>query len=74
MGGIGVVTNPRSRRNRKNPQLRQELSYILGERGRLEAPTDLDALRRSLGVFRDREVDIIAINGGDGTAHVVLTA
>ncbi|MCB9742540.1 MAG: diacylglycerol kinase [Alphaproteobacteria bacterium] len=74
MGGIGVVTNPRSRRNRKNPKLRQELSYILGERGRLEAPTDLDALRRSLQVFRDREIDILAINGGDGTTHVVLSA
>lgn len=74
MGGIGVVTNPRSRRNRKNPGLRRELSYILGERDRLEAPSDLDALRASLAHFRERDIDILAINGGDGTAHVVLSA
>lgn len=74
MGGIAVVTNPRSRQNRRFPAIAGQLAYILGERGQLAQPKDraelVDAARR----FRDRAVDILAINGGDGTAHVVLTA
>ena len=74
MSGIGVVTNPRSRRNRKNPGLQAQLAYVLGERGALAAPTDLDALEKVIQHFRDREIDVLAINGGDGTNHVVLSA
>ncbi len=74
MGGIAVVTNPRSRQNRRYPAMAGQLAYILGERGQLAQPMDraelVDAARR----FRDRGVDILAINGGDGTAHVVLSA
>lgn len=74
MGGIGVVTNPRSRRNKRNPELQQQLAYVLGEQGALAAPMDLSALEKSVEHFRDREIDILAINGGDGTNHVVLSA
>ncbi len=72
--GIAVVTNPRSRQNRRYPAIAGQLAYLLGERGQLAQPKDrvelVDAARR----FRDHGVDVLAINGGDGTAHVVLTA
>lgn len=72
--GIAVVTNPRSRQNRRFPAIAGQLAYLLGERDHLAQPKDraelVDAARR----FRDHGVDILAINGGDGTAHVVLTA
>ncbi len=74
MSGIGVITNPRSRQNRRNPALARRLAYILGERGLLEQPTDLDALDRVALQLKDREIDVVAINGGDGTSHVVLSA
>ena len=31
MGGVGVISNPRARRNRKNPRLARELTYVLGD-------------------------------------------
>ena len=36
MPGIGVITNPYSRQNKRNPRLAQRLGYILGEKGDLE--------------------------------------
>lgn len=74
MAGIGVLTNPRSRRNKRNPRLAKRLSYVVGEAGHLAAPQGLDQLAHAVKQFRERQVDIVAINGGDGTAHVALGA
>ncbi len=74
MGGIGVISNPRSRRNRRDPALARQLAYVLGEQGEHVAPGDLEALHRVAERFLDRGIDILAINGGDGTCHTVLTA
>lgn len=74
MGGIGVVTNPRSRQNQRNPRLARQLGYILGEKGELQQPADLDALLATARHFREREIDVLCINGGDGTMHKALTA
>lgn len=74
MPGIAVVTNPRSRQNRRNPQMAGQLAYLLGDRGEVAQPQDRASLVEAARRFRDRGVDIVAINGGDGTAHVVLSA
>jgi diacylglycerol kinase (ATP) len=74
MSGIGVVTNPHSRRNRHNPHLVQQLAYILGERGRLDEPASPEGMEKVAETFLDHEVDVLCINGGDGTGHVVLSA
>ena len=74
MAGIGVITNPHSRRNRRNPKLAQQLACILGEQGTLEMPHDLAALDKVARLFLEREVEVVAINGGDGTNHRVLSA
>lgn len=74
MSGIGVITNPTSRRNRRDPGVARALSYVLGERGELAAPCDLDALAATLRHFRDREIDVLCVNGGDGTVHQAVTA
>jgi diacylglycerol kinase (ATP) len=74
MSGIGVITNPRSRANRRNPHLAHRLGYILGERGEVAAPADLGALDETARMFRDREIDILCVNGGDGTLHKAMTA
>lgn len=74
MPGIGVITNPRSRVNRRHPARMQALAYLLGSRGSAEATRSLDDLYRAAEEFKAAEIDILGINGGDGTIHVTLTA
>jgi diacylglycerol kinase (ATP) len=72
--GIGLVTNPRSRLNRRDPGSMQRLAYLIGSRGAVEATPSLDDLYRVAEEFRRAEIDILGINGGDGTLHHTLTA
>ena len=74
MSGIGVITNPRSRKNRQDPRVARTLAYVLGERGQFVAPGDLDALAATARRFRDHGIDVLCINGGDGTVHQAITA
>ncbi len=74
MAGIGVITNPFSRQNLKNPRLARQLGYILGEKGPLAQPTNHADLAATALRFRDHEIDLLCVNGGDGTLHTALTA
>lgn len=74
MGGIAVLSNPRSGVNRRNPALVQKLAFMLGGDGELCQPPDLDHLEETVRELREREVEIICVNGGDGTLHKVLSA
>ena len=74
MGGIAVLSNPRSGANRRNPGLVQQLSYVLGDTGDLRQPTDLDHLEDTVRELRAREIDVICVSGGDGTLHKALSA
>ncbi|MEQ1504469.1 MAG: diacylglycerol kinase family protein [Myxococcota bacterium] len=71
---VAVVTNPKSRHNRRNPGLTTTLAYVLGERGEVVTPSDVGALGSIAARFRERGVDTLCVNGGDGTLHQVLTA
>lgn len=74
MSRIVVISNPRSKKNLKDPSLHEDLGRILGDWGRLEAPDgfeEVNALAKELLVERP---DVLAINGGDGTLGVVMTA
>lgn len=68
-----VVTNPKSRQNRRDPRLTRDLAEILGPMGRVVAPESPAALREALVAARAEGVEVVAVNGGDGSAHVVLT-
>ena len=74
MGGIGVITNPRSRANLRHPELAENLKRILGANGTLEQPADLDQLGAVARAFKARDIDVVCVSGGDGTVHTVLTA
>ncbi len=74
MSGIGVITNPLSRKNQRNPDIVGQLGYVLGEKGDLQQPGDLDALDEVAERFHERRIDILCINGGDGTIHKAMTA
>ncbi|MBP1726128.1 MAG: diacylglycerol kinase, catalytic region [Deltaproteobacteria bacterium] len=70
---LGVLSNPLSGGNRKGlAQVRQILASYLGTYHReVQNPTDVAS---ALENFAQREVEIVGINGGDGTIQAVLTA
>lgn len=74
MKRIGVITNTRSRQNRKNPRLVETLAGILGPSDSLEVTSSLDDLHLAIDRFQDLGISWLGINGGDGTNHRTLTA
>lgn len=74
MAGIGIVNNPRSRRNLHHPGTGAKLRQILGAEGEVHDASTLEELAVALRRFRELGVDTLGVNGGDGTAHVVLSA
>lgn len=74
MPGIGLISNPHSRINRRSPRALDRLRAQLGPDDVVELTADLDDLHRVARAFRDRDIDVLALNGGDGTNHVTLSA
>jgi diacylglycerol kinase family enzyme len=74
MGGIGIVNNPRSRRNLRRPETARRLRELLGSDGEVVDASTPDELERALERFRAARIDVLGVNGGDGTGHVVLSA
>jgi diacylglycerol kinase (ATP) len=71
--GIGVVLNPRSGRNLRDPGAADRLTRALGDHGILREAGSIDELYRIAQDFRKADIDVLAISGGDGTNHVTLT-
>jgi len=71
--GIGVVLNPRSRRNLRDPRAADRLARRLGDVGVVRQANSIDELYRIAEDFRHADIDVLAISGGDGTNHVTLT-
>jgi diacylglycerol kinase family enzyme len=74
MAGIGIVSNPRSRRNLVRPRTAEALRRLLGDAGALHEAATPEELERALAALRRAGIDTLAVNGGDGTLHVVVTA
>ena len=74
MSGIGIITNPHSKLNKRNPKRPELLAYILGDRGQVAATDSLDDITRVAEKFKENDIEILAINGGDGTISHTLTA
>jgi len=74
MGGIGIVNNPGSRRNRRRPRIARRLREALGDDGEILDASTPEELSRALERFRAARIEVLGVNGGDGTLHVVLTA
>lgn len=73
MPGIGIVLNPHSKKHRKDPDKMSRMGFIVGDRGSFQISDDLHDLRRVAEQFKTRDIDILAIGGGDGTNHITLT-
>jgi diacylglycerol kinase (ATP) len=72
--GVAVFVNPRSRANRRNPQLAAEFQAVVGDAGRVLAPQSLDELDSMARALRAAPPAVIAVHGGDGTLHRTVTA
>jgi hypothetical protein len=70
---VGVLSNPLSGGNRKG--MADVRTLLAGQpqvnHREVQTPTDVAA---ALGDFARQEVDIVTVNGGDGTIQAVLTA
>jgi diacylglycerol kinase (ATP) len=71
---IAVIVNPRSRANRRNPQIAAEFQAIVGDQGRVYAPKTLEELDELASELRQMGPQAIAVHGGDGTLHRTITA
>lgn len=77
MSGIAVLLNPKSRRNlRDRGALRpaHRLARLVGDQGFVRELGDEDTLERVLEELHREPPEILALSGGDGTTHVVLSA
>ncbi len=50
------------------------MSFMLGTRGKVAQPQNREDLVEQARRFREEGIDVLAVNGGDGTLHMVLTA
>jgi diacylglycerol kinase (ATP) len=73
MSGIGVVVNPRSRQNQRDPRAAYRLARKLGDQGVVRTAKSRDDLARIAEDFRRLEIDVLGISGGDGTNYVTIT-
>lgn len=73
MSGIGVILNPRSRRNQRDPQAAVRLARQLGDHGIVRTARSRDDLARIAEDFKKLEIDVLGISGGDGTNYVTIT-
>lgn len=73
MAGIGVILNPYSRSNRKKPGRVEELGFIVGDKGSCHATQGIEDVRKLAREFKQREIEILGLSGGDGTYQKTLT-
>ncbi len=73
MGGIGVIVNPRSRHNTKDPRAALRFARALGDHGVVRTARSKDDLVRIAEDFRKLQIDVLGISGGDGTNYVTIT-
>ncbi len=68
------MNNPASRRNRRRPGIARRLRERLAGDGEVIDAATPDELARAVERFRAAGIDLLGVNGGDGSVHYVLTA
>ncbi len=74
MPGLGIISNPFAKINKRDPEHNTLLWYILGNRGQFEITNSLHDLSRVCEEFCARGLDTVGIVGGDGTISLTLSA
>jgi len=68
------VNNPRSRRNLHRPGMAQRLRARLDGAGEVVDASTPQELETAVRRFQAAGIELLGVNGGDGTGHQVLTA
>ena len=74
MPGIGIIHNPFAKGNLKRPWIGKKLANILEDVGVFRETKDIHELPQVAQEFMDQGIEIMAVNGGDGTLHLALSA
>jgi len=74
MGGIGIIHNPFAKGNLKRPWIADEIRKVVGDKGMLRETKNINELPEVALEFKKQGIDVIAVNGGDGSLHLVLSA
>lgn len=69
---IGVITNPRSRKNRDRPHRAGRLQSIVGPLGEVHATETVDSIKPILREFLRKRARYWVADGGDGALHWML--
>lgn len=74
MPGFGVIINPHAGENRREQDRLPRLVEVVGDAGVVHAPSSLDDLETLTRELRRREIDVLAVCGGDGSFFRALSA
>jgi diacylglycerol kinase family enzyme len=74
MPGLGIISNPFAKINKRDPEHNTLMWYILGNRGQFEVTNSLQDLSRVCEEFCARGLDTVGVVGGDGTISLTLSA
>src|SRR5689334_128316 len=69
---IGVITNPRSRKNRGHPERADRLQSIVGPLGEVHATASVESIKPVLRDFLRKRARYWVADGGDGALHWML--
>jgi len=69
---IGVITNPKSRKNRLCPGRADQLKEILGDMGEVHTTDSVDSIKPVLREFLRKRAQYWVADGGDGALHWML--
>lgn len=69
---IGVITNPRSRKNRRQPERADRLQSIVGPLGEVHATDSVASIKPVLRDFLRKRARYWVADGGDGALHWML--
>jgi len=73
MKNIVVIVNPHAKQNKRDPGRASRFSSIIGRRGEVFETLHLEELKDLCRSLPERNVSVVAVCGGDGTNHVVLS-
>jgi diacylglycerol kinase family enzyme len=74
MAGIGIIHNPFAKGNLRRPWIADAIRKAIGDVGVVRETKNIDELPQVAKEFMDQGIEIMAVNGGDGTLHLALTA